>query len=219
MTEETKEKSQTTRWFCFLGLVVTVLAVGLTVGLVLRDDDSPSPASIPATSGDSPARPPSNVAIPTNQPAFFNEEPSTNTPVSPPLSCLPDNFSMQATGSPIFCPNGLRREAVYLLQLRQTTGQNILQDPSTPQGKAYAFLVNYDPLFRGSCNVAGLVGRYVLMTLYFSTNGDSWTDNTGWCEGSQQCDWTGVSCTNGAITSIDLGKSLPHRCNCFQNMS
>lgn len=212
MPEETKEKSQTSRWFCLLGIAVTILAIGLIVGLVLRDDDSATTASVPATSGNAPTKPPNNLGIPTMTPTFFGEEPSTPSPVPPSPTCLPDNFSLHALGRQIFCSNGLRREAVYLLQLRQVTAQNILQDPSTPQGKAYAFLVNYDSSTRGSCSVAGLVNRYVLMTLYFATNGDSWSDNTGWCEGSPFCSWTGVDCSNGLITGINLGKNF--LCGC-----
>ena len=36
---------------------------------------------------------------------------------------------------------------------------------------------------------------YLLSVLYFSTAGESWTNNSEWLESNRTCDWYGVSCT------------------------
>eukprot|EP00980_Cylindrotheca_fusiformis_P013057 scaffold3267_cov140-Cylindrotheca_fusiformis.AAC.19 len=204
--EENEKSQNNTRWYALLGGAVAVLALGLILGLLLRDDSSPSPASVPATVADPPTKPPNDVSIPTMQPVSGggNGNPPQGSPTPPPPSCLPSGFTSQPLGSPVHCSNGVRREDLYLAYLRQITGQNILEDTSTPQGMAYAFIINYDTMFAKSCNVAGLVNRYALMTFYFATSGDMWTNNQGWCGGSPHCSWTGVTCSNNVVTGLDL---------------
>ena len=55
-----------------------------------------------------------------------------------------------------------------------------------------------------------------LMALYESTNGDDWTDNTGWYDGTAatSCDpcnedlpWRGVSCSSGRVHQFDLSSN------------
>jgi Leucine-rich repeat (LRR) protein len=58
-----------------------------------------------------------------------------------------------------------------------------------------------------------------LMSLYASTNGDEWLNNTGWAEGAQGddcdlCKWFGVTCTNNRVSRLlldgnNLSGSLP----------
>lgn len=43
-----------------------------------------------------------------------------------------------------------------------------------------------------------------LLELYDSTNGENWTNNTGWNETNEPCSWYGVSCNNGSITALNL---------------
>jgi Leucine-rich repeat (LRR) protein len=45
----------------------------------------------------------------------------------------------------------------------------------------------------------------VLLDFYNSTSGANWTDNTGWNQNNTPCDWKGVTCGDGHITSLDLG--------------
>ena len=49
--------------------------------------------------------------------------------------------------------------------------------------------------------------REALIALYNSTNGDSWTDNSGWLDASgTECSWFGITCdsTESNATAIDL---------------
>ncbi len=43
-----------------------------------------------------------------------------------------------------------------------------------------------------------------LVTLYNSTNGDSWTDNSGWLETNTPCGWSRVTCSGGHVSGIGL---------------
>ncbi|EDN71345.1 receptor protein kinase [Beggiatoa sp. PS] len=43
-----------------------------------------------------------------------------------------------------------------------------------------------------------------LVALYDSTDGDNWTNNTGWKQTNTPCSWYGVACLNGGISVINL---------------
>jgi hypothetical protein len=124
----------------------------------------------------------------------------------PTRSCLPSSFSnIPGTSNPR-CATGLRRDKNILSRLTRISAQNALTDKRTSQGKAYAFLLNYDPYLRGKCGINGLEERYALLVLYFSTNGDSWIKRSGWCSSQQHCAWEGVGCVGFGVSRIKLGE-------------
>jgi hypothetical protein len=43
-----------------------------------------------------------------------------------------------------------------------------------------------------------------LVSLYDSTNGPGWIDNSGWLATSEPCAWTGITCTAGHVSHISL---------------
>jgi len=43
-----------------------------------------------------------------------------------------------------------------------------------------------------------------LLDLYHSTDGPNWKNNTGWNANNTPCNWIGVSCRSGSVTSISL---------------
>ncbi|MEN8221296.1 MAG: Calx-beta domain-containing protein [Pseudomonadota bacterium] len=43
-----------------------------------------------------------------------------------------------------------------------------------------------------------------LVALYDSTDGENWTDNTGWKVTNSPCNWYGVSCQNGRVTGLSF---------------
>jgi len=47
----------------------------------------------------------------------------------------------------------------------------------------------------------------VLLEFYDSTNGDSWTNKTGWNTTNTPCSWTGITCSNGYVTRLELGSN------------
>ncbi len=47
-----------------------------------------------------------------------------------------------------------------------------------------------------------------LVALYTGTNGDDWTNNTGWLEECDVCDWAGVSCNGaGRVSQLQLSNN------------
>jgi len=44
----------------------------------------------------------------------------------------------------------------------------------------------------------------ILITLYNTTGGDNWTDNTGWNVTNTPCSWYGVICNGGHVEKLDL---------------
>ena len=50
---------------------------------------------------------------------------------------------------------------------------------------------------------------FALDALYTQTDGGNWSGVTGWMTNDTPCSWTGVTCTNGHITTLELsGKGL-----------
>jgi Leucine-rich repeat (LRR) protein len=63
-----------------------------------------------------------------------------------------------------------------------------------------------------------------LVALYNSTNGDSWTDRTGWLQTLTPCSWTNVVCQGGSVTKIYLANnnltgSLPSELGDLSNLT
>jgi Leucine-rich repeat (LRR) protein len=46
-----------------------------------------------------------------------------------------------------------------------------------------------------------------LISLYNSTDGENWVDNTGWNVADNPCDWYGVSCQDGRVRGLALGNN------------
>jgi hypothetical protein len=66
---------------------------------------------------------------------------------------------------------------------------------STPQNKALKWLANDTNL--ESYSNETIVRRYVLATLYYSANGDSWSNHDLWLDNGKECNrWSGITCTH-----------------------
>lgn len=92
-----------------------------------------------------------------------------------------------------FCPSDLVQRDQMASFLARALG--LLPIAPTPPGAAMCDDVTSIPV--SECQA--------LVSLYSSTNGDSWTDNTGWLVvGSDPCDWFGVACWSGSVTDVDL---------------
>jgi hypothetical protein len=103
------------------------------------------------------------------------------------------------------CLEGTTREAYLLQELSKITSSSLLTNPATPQGQAYNFMVN-DPLQPNVCTYPTIDQRYALATLYYSTNGATWIDDTRWLSADTECGWRGIVCNgNGLVTEIGQG--------------
>jgi hypothetical protein len=124
------------------------------------------------------------------------------TPVAPPTAS--PMTSLPVTGAPGAPP--CDREPSLLESLSTITPIELLEDPSTPQGMAYDWLLNTDTE-TDVCTYASLEQRYAMATLYYSTGGSTWLDNTGWLSSSSECTWALAACDGeGALKSLELGK-------------
>jgi hypothetical protein len=83
-------------------------------------------------------------------------------------------------------------------------GGAAVRSPSTPQNNAMQWLQNSTLLT--NYTDAKKIQRYALATLFFSTSGSEWKENTGWLSDDDECDgWYSIACTDdGAITSLLL---------------
>lgn len=128
-------------------------------------------------------------------------------------------------GPPLACLEGTTREDYFFDLLSPTTDRVLLRDPTTPQGMAYDWMLNQDPVFAvDPCYYPTTEQRYGLLTLYFATNGAQWTNSSGWLGGSSECTWAGVVCgtrrrklaaSPGRVYKLDLpfnnlAGTIPH---------
>lgn len=96
---------------------------------------------------------------------------------------------------------------LYLLSL--VSPSQALVNPGTPQYSAYQWLA-YNNSNLELYSDERKIQRYSLATLYYSTNGDEWENNTGWLSDRNECEWwsgdsLGEICSsNGAIVKLDL---------------
>lgn len=154
----------------------------------------PTPASPTIPGPTLPTREP----IPTKAPVL---PPSQNQPIEVPT--IPNVPTSPGTFPPTFRCNEAQKEVSLLGALSTVTDRSILLDPKTPQGMAYSFLLEERPSFVCSPTI---LQRYSLSTLYFSTNGAFWTDNSGWLGPRHECDWFGVECIGVSFaTNLNLG--------------
>jgi hypothetical protein len=78
-----------------------------------------------------------------------------------------------------------------------------LSTNSTPQSKAFNWMVANNATL-GTFSEEIIIQRYALATLFYSTNGDSWSNNTSWLDSGEECNGWGVSCTNTGAVVLDL---------------
>lgn len=98
-------------------------------------------------------------------------------------------------GPPGFCLERTSREDYLLGLLSPITDIALLRDPSTPQGMAFNWTLNEDPMLSDDpCNYPTKEQRYGLATLYFATTGAQWTDSENWLTDTTECDWKGIIC-------------------------
>ena len=112
-----------------------------------------------------------------------------------------------------------------LAELDAVSDPAMIRNPATAQGRAAEWLLRGDAFFLcpGSPK---LVQRYVMATIYFSTNGDSWFQCSGnpmanddcgneipflgdtqFLAPVHECNWAGLRCNSDmCITEVEFGK-------------
>jgi hypothetical protein len=102
-----------------------------------------------------------------------------------------------------------------------------LNSSSTPQNMAFKWTVTNNTYFTnntypGFSSNETIIQRYALATLFYSANGGSWTEKSGWLGSGDECSWwVGLSCeiTIGVISNMDLSTKnlsgrIPQRLDC-----
>lgn len=160
----------------------------------------PTPDSTPAPNPVStPAPTPGLTSAPTTAP-------TTDTILQPTARPTPEpTLAPTPRASPGPTRNCNENREGYILDLlTPITDESILMDPSTPQGKAYLFLIG-DEYMADPCGKT-VEQRYGLATLYFATDGSSWTNNQRWLLPVNECLWAGVTCNeDGLVVELQLG--------------
>ena len=152
---------------------------------------------------------PPPVPAPTTAPVPDPTSPPQPQPTNAPV---PDPTSAPVDGG---CASMPRAEAM-VDTLSSVTDSATLTNPSTPQGMAYQWLLDTDPAQIDPCTYPTVEQRYALTTMYYSTNGDDWTETSGWLTGANECMWFGVSCGSDQVTDIALGMFACSVRQCYQ---
>ena len=130
------------------------------------------------------------------------EQPSGKPSVAPSASGMP---SVGPSSGPTTLCETLPRSDFMFNTLSVVTDPVLLLIPGTPQGLAFRWLLEDDPAQIDPCTYPTLEQRYALVTMYFSTFGDDWNENSGWLTAAHECTWFGISCNGDQLTGIDLG--------------
>jgi len=112
-------------------------------------------------------------------------------------------LSQYQTTYPTMSPS--LKNTTEIREILETAGINV-SDLGIPQRQALDWLIYGDELF--ATNKDKIRQRYILATLYFSTNGKNWYNNADYLSSKDECNW-GFSNHNkcsidGLITEIEL---------------
>lgn len=151
---------------------------------------------------ESPLQPPSNSTMPNADEFERNDPPPRPLPLSPPPAPI-GGFS-QTTLHKV-----TSTELQYIVN-EITPDASILSNPHSPQSKAVEWCKT-DIKTHHVEDPSRVAQRYVLATLYYSTNGTGWTTNKNWGDG-HECEWYGVGCETGendvvSVTYLDLNSN------------
>jgi hypothetical protein len=209
------DRGRRTRRWILAAAVLVVVAGGVVAGVVLsqrgdnRDETAaPSSSSIePSSPNPPPSRRPIRSSLPpttehpTDEPTLTQTLDPTARPTLPPTTSEPTAAAVMERFM-----NGLPR---YSLELASANA-------SSPQAKALAWLQN-DTQYNEYQNVHRLNQRYALAVFYYSTNGDSWKNNSGWLSNASECTWYTTSISDEFSSDLICGTSTRLRDLFFSN--
>lgn len=99
---------------------------------------------------------------------------------------------------------------IYALLEPRVHNPKALLDMDTPEGRAFNVLLNETETESSMVLRPGFyTQRYALLALYFGTNGENWTNSTGWSDQSDAYEeWHGVHSEDSVVVGIDLGEII-----------
>lgn len=122
-----------------------------------------------------------------------------------------DDTPANNTGdSPSAAPTFVSRE--FVLELESVSGSDALSEPGSPQRRAIGWLSSIDQSGM-EADDSELIQRYVLVVLYFATEGEKWVERENWLSPSlHECQWgSAISCKTDPsnrqiVTGLDLSR-------------
>jgi len=127
--------------------------------------------------------------------------------ISAKPSSQPSTSSMLSTSS---APSFTGATKIKNLLVQQNISDlNALNNPDSPQGCAYEWIIN-DPIIpplKPGFDDDRIIQRYVLAVLFCATKGTGWKNNGGWLTGDNECGWDGVTCSSSAVTWLSLSSN------------
>jgi hypothetical protein len=126
--------------------------------------------------------------------------PPTMRPSKENVATSPPEPSLNVTYAPTMSSVVVRIEAL------SPESMEALADPTSPQLLALEWLVNDTKA--DTYSDRQLSQKFVLATLFFSTDGSGWKDSLSWVEdGVDECEWRGIECNeDGGVRAIRLSE-------------
>lgn len=154
------------------------------------------------------------------EPPFVIVTPSPTTPpVAPPTPTLPPPPTESPSASPSETgptnpPTSVRLGQFIRVFLVPISGEEVFEDPTSPQYKAAVFLAEVDNYGKTVSTTEELEDRYALTTFYYAMEGDNWftcfegddacTTGNSWLDPDvNHCEWSAIRC-NQAGRVVDL---------------
>ena len=137
-----------------------------------------------------------------------DDEPITTTGTLSPTPPSPSASPPTSTSTPT--TSSVPQDLIDLISSVSLDGGAALQTPSTPQNEALIWLAGNLKLDEYSDEKK--IQRYVLATLYYSTNGPGWDEQANWMRNEDECSWyndaEGEFCSSdGAVIQLDMWKN------------
>jgi hypothetical protein len=137
-------------------------------------------------------------------PGPFDESSTANTPSTGQTSLPIKNSTLEESDT---TPSPTKSEVMSRLEELAPDSAEAWMDPDSPQILAAQWVMNdADAMMYSDSR---LLQRYVLATLFFSTNGEEWTKSSlSWMvEWSDECTWWGIECNvAGGVRIIRLSQ-------------
>ena len=210
------------RLYIILCLVLLCIIGGVVAAVVLlvggggggdgggTNNVAGQPTTVPPMSP-APSPPPNGVVAITPVPTTGIPTP-VPTPMPTPGIPTPAPTPMPVAGAP---NSQVRTQLQNLLVAISVDGGQNLRSPGTAQNRAFEWLANFPAV--STFSRAGLIDRYALATLYYSTGGENWNNQTGWLVDPDVCNWypqvvstppTSICADNGDVLFMSLGNNV-----------
>jgi len=176
--------------------------------------DTPSETQITPSPFESPVGNGSETSEPITEPIIVDSNaPTSKRTLSP---------------TPVSSSVSISRDEAMKQILENVTDSSILEDPTTPQGIAFEWIMDNDLAQVDPNSYLTVKQRYALAVFYHSTNGDDWLNADGWLSYSNECSWAGIKCgednlvdeigSEGIFIANGLSGEIPSEIKVFESL-